>query len=78
VRSHGSAASIAPNTIHTGTDRVGLDDAQPGHHRPDRRRRQNSHLDDAIAATTLQLSDDEIAALEEPYQQRTAAPSAFS
>ena len=37
-----------------------------------------SHLDDAIAATTLQLSGDEIAALEQPYQPRPAALSMMS
>ena len=34
-----------------------------------------SHLDDAIAATTTQLSDDEIGALEQPYRPRPAALS---
>jgi 1-deoxyxylulose-5-phosphate synthase len=37
-----------------------------------------SHLDDAIAATTTQLSDDEIVALEQPYRPRPAALSMMS
>jgi 1-deoxyxylulose-5-phosphate synthase len=37
-----------------------------------------SHLDDAIAATTTQLSDDEIAALEQHYRPRPAALSMMS
>jgi 1-deoxyxylulose-5-phosphate synthase len=37
-----------------------------------------SHLDDAIAATTTQLGDDEIAALEQPYRPRPAALSMMS
>ena len=37
-----------------------------------------SHLDDAIAATTTQLSDDESVALEQPYRPRPAALSMMS
>ena len=32
-----------------------------------------SHLEDAVAATALQLSDDEVTELEEPYQPHAVA-----
>jgi hypothetical protein len=53
-----------------GTGRTGVDAAQPTGHGPIVGTTKPHHLDDAIAAVDIELSDDELARLEEPYTQR--------
>ena len=52
---------------------AGLGAAQPGGHRADRRRHPAAPPDDAVAALDLQLTDDEVAQLEEPYTPHAVA-----
>ena len=50
-----------------GSGRPGLGAVQAGRVLPDRRRHQANHLQDAVAALDVKLTEDEITALEEPY-----------
>ena len=59
------AAAVAPVY-----PRHGLGTEEPGRQRPHRRRDQAHHLTDAVAALDLELTDDEVRSLQEPYAPR--------